>query len=555
MKSRFLALSVLHLKSAFGVNIPSRTDLKSPKKLLKTIAIGIGILLLAADFSVMFVFMNLNSYEGLARAGMQSMLLLNAATTAGVFTFIMAFMMALSLFSTANIEANLLSLPIKPRELLGAKMVLVGVSEAFVGFFLLAIAAIIYGIKEHPPLMFYVNTLLSALALPLVPIALAYLVIIPLVRANSLFKNRNFMLYVVGFLGMIVALGFNVYIQKSMVNIQNPEALVQLSGPESLVGRIGRAWLPSWLVWKSLASADSIPGFLAALANLALGAACVFGVTFISAKSYVEALRSFGESTLVRNRSGSAAKGRLRPRPRLLALAFREYALMNREPMYFLNGPFVIVLMPVLIGIVFLVQRETLQELEQMLAPLLAGPTAYLVPAAIGAFLGSATSIACTAVSRDAKALGWMKSLPIRPMEFFLAKLLHAELFTLLGVVFGALASLILLSGGVADALLGALLGLLYGTAFNMGGLWLETAWPRLHWDNPIAALKQNPNSVIGILSAMGSIGGLGYLATRLDLPRYGYAVLYGGFFALLIVVWAIGFPRFAARRYAAFEA
>ncbi len=40
-----------------------------------------------------------------------------------------------------------------------------------------------------------------------------------------------------------------------------------------------------------------------------------------------------------------------------------------------------------------------------------------------------------------------------------------------------------------------------------------------------------------------------------LKLPRYGYAMLYGGVFMLPILAWFRFYPRFAARRYATMEA
>ncbi len=511
MRPRFLSLALLHLRSTFAFSLPTREEMKKPKIVLKTVGIGVGSLLLLADVGFLFVMMNLTMYAGLKPIGLQGMLLLNAATTASVLVFIMAFMMALSMFSSSDIESGFLVLPFTPPELLGAKMILVYVSEAALGAFILIVAMVIYGIKEGPPVMFYLNGLLSAFALPLLPTALAYLAIVPLMNASKLFRNKNFILYVGGFLGMGFALAFNFYIQSITSKFGDPQAAAMFANPDSMMAKLGRAWLPTWLAWKAFDGAASPLGFLAALGNLGLGAGVAAGVAALLGKAYVRSLQAYSETSAAKKRPAAAGKGGLGrgilvKRPLLQTLVAREIRLMNREPMYLLNGPFVMILMPALMAVVFAAQGEALAEMSAAITPLLSGPGGYLVPAAFGAFLGSSTSIACTAVSRDAKALPWIRSLPIAPAKYFAAKLLHAEVFAVIGSLIGCGAGITLFHTAALDAAIALLLANIISAAMNMGGLWLDTAFPRIRWDNPIAAMKQNPNAVIAILSTMGLI-------------------------------------------------
>jgi len=101
MKSRLASLAGLYLKSTLNISIPPKEELKKPKTLLKTVGIGIGIVLIIADLGLVFVMMNLSLYNGLKPIGMQGMMLLNAATTASVLVFILSFLLALSMFSIA----------------------------------------------------------------------------------------------------------------------------------------------------------------------------------------------------------------------------------------------------------------------------------------------------------------------------------------------------------------------------------------------------------------------------------------------------------------------
>jgi len=557
MRSRIVSLALLYVKSTFSLSLPTRKELKKPKTLFKTIGIGIGILFLVADISVIFVMMNLSMYDGLKPAGLQGLMLLNAATTASILVFVLAFMLALSMFSMSGIESGFLVLPFTARELLAAKMFLVYVSEALAGVFLLAIAMAIYGIKESPTFLFYINGILTAMILPLAPTAISYLILIPMMNASKRFRNKNFILYVGGFLGMIFALGFNFYIQSMTAKAMNPSQLALLAKPDSLISRIGQSWIPSWLAWKALTDASKLSGVLAVLGNLAIGLGCCAVVVALLGKPYVKSLQAFNESTFSRRKlpGSSMAGGSIFARKSAMrSLVTREIRLMNREPMYLLNGPFVVILMPLLLAIVFMAQKSVLSEAMKGLAPLLSGPGSYLIPAGMGAFLGSSTSIACTAVSRDAKAIAWMKALPVTPFRYFLAKLIHAELFSVFGGLVGCGAGALLLGIGWVDLIVAFVLSLLFATAFNMGSLWLETAYPRLRWDNPIAAMKQNPNAVIAILGAMGLLGGMAFLAFQVSLPRYAYAAAFAILFAIPIILWVMFYPRYAARRYGEME-
>jgi ABC-2 type transport system permease protein len=559
MKSRFASLALLHIKSSLSISFPTKTELKDPKKIAKAVGIVLLVLVLVADFGFIFGLMNVGLYNGLAPAGMQSLMLLNAATMAALLVFVFAFLMALSMFSASGIESGFLVLPLPPREMLAAKMCLVYVTSAMAGIFIFLVTMGVYGVKERPPFLFYPAGLLTALALPLLPTALSYLILIPFTKLSNLLSNKNFILYVGGFMGMAVALGFNFYLQSAIAKMGNPEAVILFASPDSLISKIGQAWFPSWLAWKTLTGAGTGQGLLALAANLVLGAGAFLAVAWALGPAYVRSLQSFGESTSRRKaipagESATNIRGAFKRRPAMASLALRELRLMNREPMYLLNGPFIVILMPIILAVMFFVQKDALTEALAGVGPILAGPAGYLVFAAFGGFLGSSTSIACTSLSRDARFLPWIRALPISARAYFGAKLLHAEIFAVFGAVVGSIGVFILPGAGLGDALLAFALGLLFSTAVNMGGLWLDAAFPRLSWDNPIAAMKQNPNAVIAILAAMGMLASLGFLSAVLNISKLAFAMLYGGVFLVPIILWILFFPRFAERKMNRYE-
>ncbi len=552
----FLSLTRLYLGSVYGLSFPKGKTKPTFRRVAKTVGITLLALYMAAAFGAMFVLMNMAQYDALAPLGLQGMLILNAVVTATMMTLVFGFLMAISTYWLNEAEDHLHALPIGPRSLLGAKFAMVWVSEAAVSLFVLGIAMVVYGIRAAPPAAFYVHGILAALAVPLLPLALSYLVIILLMRVGRFLRNKNTLMLVGGVLGLAMALGFNVVYQGMIMKLQDPAwVLANLGNPDAIMVRLGTAWPPSLFAYRAMSAPLSAGSVLWTLANLALGLGAAGLVVTALGPTFVASLRGFGERKFRRlAHADSFLSTRLVARPAFLTLFRREFVLMNREPMYLLNGPFIVVLMPLIFGIMFAVQKDAMAEEFGFLGALTGTSAGMLIAAGAAAFLGAGTSIACTAVSRDAKMLSGVKSLPVSPTAYFLAKLAHAEVFGVFGAVVGAGLVAYALKLGAGDALLGGLVGLAFSTLVNLAGLYLDMAMPKLRWENPISALKQNVNSVVVILGAMALIGGLGYLSSKLPLGVLGMAALYGGGALALVAVLLAAFPAWSKRRFAALE-
>jgi ABC-2 type transport system permease protein len=135
------------------------------------------------------------------------------------------------------------------------------------------------------------------------------------------------------------------------------------------------------------------------------------------------------------------------------------------------------------------------------------------------------------------------------------AKLAHGLLFAAFGSFLGAGLLAILLGLSAADAMGAIAVALALSALINMAGLWLDTANPRLDWNSPVAAMKQNPNSVIQILGAMLLIGGAGYLSFTMDWSKPLFLLLVGlpAFLLFLGLAWL--YRPYAEKRLGRLEA
>ncbi|MBU0926704.1 MAG: hypothetical protein KKA67_03050 [Spirochaetes bacterium] len=559
--SVFLSLSKLYVKSFY--NLPGK---KAPgskatgKEIGKLVGVAALVVLVAGNLGYLFVVMNLNLYQGLAMVGMQGLLLLNAAVMATMLTLVVGFMTSLSTYYLNDMELQLLSMPIRPRALFGAKFVAVYVTEAALSMFFMVATMVVFGIKERPHPLFYAWGTLAGLLLPLPALAASYLIQIPLLTFARFLRNKKTIMIVGGVIGILFGLGLNIYFQRMMPPVADPAArAATFAGPGSAVSAMGRGYPPAMLAWRAMASPASASGLVAALMLLVACAAGPALVVLLLSGAYARSLVGFNEAH-IRKLSKDGAEAfiarRLRRRRPFPTMVKREFDMMNREPMYLLNGPFIVVMLPLIMGIMYAVQKDALLADPDMagVRALIDGGMGAALAGLVGAFMGSSTSIACTAVSRDAKALPFIKSLPIGPGAYLLAKLGHALIFGAVGSVVGVGLISLFLRLGAADALAGLAASLALSSLLNLAGLWLDTANPRLEWDNPIAAMKQNPNAVIMMLGAMGLLGGAGYLAFVWSMSAGEFALWFGLAPAAAFAALLAPFPRFGERRLAAME-
>jgi len=557
----FLSLARLYLQSFY--NLPAKKApgaRRDPKAVLKTVGIAALVVFVLGEFGFIFVMLNLGMYEGLAAAGMQGMLILNAVVIATMMTLVVGFMTALSTYYVNDMELQLLSMPIAPRAMFGAKFLSVYASEALFSLFFMGIAMAIFGVKEGPGPLFYLWGVAAALLLPLPPLAAAYIVQIPLMSVARFLKNKRVIVTLGGVLGLVFALGFNVYYQRMMVKLGDPAALAAMvGGADSMVARIGSAYPPAAFAWRAMSEPASGRAVLSMLGLIGSCVALPALALLLLSGAYVRSLVGFNEAHVKKlTRAGSDAfiARRIRAGSPFAGLVAREINMMNREPMYLLNGPFVVVLMPAIIGVMLAVQKDAFlsdPDMAGVLAMLGSGQGAAIA-GLVGAFMGTSTSIACTALSRDAKALPFIKSLPVSPRAYMLAKLCHALVFAAFGVVVGVGLMAFVLRLGVVDALAAAAAALALSILLNLAALWLDTANPRLSWDNPIAAMKQNPNSVIAILGCMGLLVGAGFLVFKFSMGTGELALWFGALPFAASAALLGPYLRFAERRVSALE-
>jgi ABC-2 type transport system permease protein len=545
----FFALLKVYVSTTYNPRAFADFLKQGPKGLAKAFGVALLVLYAVGAFGSMMFLSSYSSYAALKPLGLQGLVALNGVSSATAIVFILGFITCLATYFMSEAESVLLSMPIRPRALFGAKFAMTYLSEAALAIIMIGASGGVYAFFERPPFAFYPYLVLIALATPLLPLSAFYLVLVPLMTRVRFLRRKDTVIVLGGVLGIGLAMAWQVYYQQLMRSSSDAAWLVaNLAEPDSVLMRFSRFFPPALFASRALTGSGGLPGLGWLAAFLGVQAAGLGLALLALPGAYARSLASFNESYLKRLASAQDfIRKTLRSRPPLLSFFLREWRLMNREPVFFLNGPFIVFLMPIILGVAYGSMRGRMSgDLSA-----LAGPEAapYLALAAFGlsAWLGSGNGVACTSVSREGTQLAYLKALPLDMRAYLGAKLLHGLCFSLFAAVTGPCLIAFLLPLSPAAAIEAGYGGFGLAVLLDVAGLFLDTANPRLSWPNPTVAIKQNPNYVIVIMGGMVLVGGIcALLAFAPPFPHLlgivGSAglALAAGFYALYLK-WAPG--------------
>ena len=182
---------------------------------------------------------------------------------------------------------------------------------------------------------------------------------------------------------------------------------------------------------------------------------------------------------------------------------------------------------------------------------------ATLIIAALAIFMGNCTNVASTSFSREGKALYDLKAMPIEPDTIVLVKFWHAFMYCIVSSVIialyfiGAVALLrIPLAASEITSMLvkACILNLLVSLVLVFGEMFIDTINPKLQWENPTAAFKQNVNAVVSSFISMGVVGI--FIVLMIFLPKTNLGMLIIGLiFAVIAAPLGYFYFRYAIKR------
>lgn len=507
--SLYIRLLRLQINQRMGISA-IRSGLRDDRKrtlrgllVLLVAVVGVGVL---EGFYIWL----LNAFlPGFRAMGMEGMLLSVALLISMVLTFFLGLFYLIGMLFFARDTAFLAALPIPQRTVFAAKFSQVLFAEIATGLLLLAPPFILYGIDSAAGISYWLSALFVALTAPAIPLALAGLLSLLLMRFTAFWKRRD-LITIIG--SVILLVGFyagQTYLTSRLPTDMTQEAIAAIvSDASGLISRVGAAFPPS--AWAARGMTDR-PVML--LVYLAVSVAALGVVVLAAGRLYYGGAMAQLE-TISKGKAVRVSGKNTQKRGAVFALFLREWRTTLRSPIYALNGLLGIIMGPILMVMMSFgsMGGDTAATLS-LLTGAMDTPTLMLLLTAFILFIGTFDIAATTSLSREGKQFFLSRLIPVPPARQALSKLLFGLSVSVLTGVLMCAAAMLLLRVSWQIALAAFALAMLATPAPLALSMLPDILRPKLSWNNETEAIKQNMNGFIGVMLGMAYVVVLGVLS------------------------------------------
>lgn len=494
----------------YGLSAIKDLYFKKRQRLWELILIIVALSLTAVMVVAASISVTHNIFSMGETLGEPEIVLSLSVVAAGLGTFVFSFGLVLSAFYFSDDIKTLIPLPLTALEVLTAKFATIFTSQYLILAVFIIPIWVFYGIKLDAHVFYYLKALIGFVFLPILPLVLATLVAIVLMRIVNISKRKDLFTVIGGVVVIVLFVGGQIYFQMQATN--NPELFLEqlLMQTTSFVQIIGRLFPPS--IW--LTHGLTQPG-ISGLLYLVF----FIGLTIVSFLVLLAlAQKVFYKSVLMGMESGKASRRKssfisYSSRPKVFSLALSDCKMFLRDPSYVLNGLIGYVLLPVLFVFQAITLGESLDVISQTFISKVDPTLIVVVVALYFSVIGVMSSIPATPFSREGKYLWNLRSLPVSAKEAMLAKLISAQIINFIGSSLGVIALAVVLNLSALPIIIGCIWGLVFSSGTSSLWVFLDLLRPMLNWTNPTKAIKSNINV---IFSSIGTVGIILLVITRI---------------------------------------
>lgn len=533
---KYASLSKALFKNSFSF-IDQGKQKKSKKYLTIGLLVFLAISLLPSLIGLYFLSITL--LEQLAAINQEGVLLALTFQSAGLIIFFFGIFLIPAIFYFSKDIENLLSMPLRPIEIIASKFTVTYVYETLIMLFLLLPILIGYVQVVDVSVVSMLMIIIVVLTLPILPLVLASIVVMLIMWLFPLFKNRDLF----NMLSGIIALGFALWINFAIGGLEQVSStqLIDfvIEGNNSLIGVFKFIFVSYPYGLEAIFSSSLIDAMLYMLITVGI----LFAFLALSNIIYFRGVLGINETASKRKiLSSKQLMDSSISRPALFRYFLKEIVLLIRTPIYFLNNVSIVFLLPILLLASTLSvpsQREEILGLLQEVSfndPFISG-IILIGGLTIGLVLGSVNLISATAISREGQNVYFMKIIPMSIMNQLHAKVLSGIFYSMLGLIF--LYGVIIYFISIPWHLLLASFGLaLISVVFiNYYSILVDVLHPKLVWESEQAAVKQNMNFLFTMLPAAGLAGLIIYAFIKVTFSTVLVVVILAVLFIVLTLL------------------
>lgn len=520
---KFLSLLKLQINAQYGLSY-ARYNLKNDKKALwKGIGLGLVIMMALVEVVGLYSIFMVQLYKAGISLNTPQIILTLAAVISGLVVLMFGIFYILSTLFLAKDTELLASLPLPQGSVFVSKFMLVLIGEYPFAFFLMLPPVIIYGIGAQKGVLYYLLAIICTLFLPLVPLVISAILSLLLMNIVSRSRRRDLITIIGSIVLMVVVIGGQNYLMSRIPGNEQDLMMSILKSSRAFIEFTGRAFPPS--IWitniLSLGGLESLINLLfLVLTSIAAFAVAYFLASLIyqrGATAQLETQSKPGKTKLTYKAS-----------THIMTIFKNEWRILLRTPIYALNSLVVVIMAPLLMMMPMFggnfANDPDLKFLFDLIHSGESQSELLLIVAGIITALALINPAISSTFSREGKDFWILKNIPVKPEIQVLGKLLAGY-----SISFGAaaLAAVMAMFSFGLKPLLTVMIVVLSALALipiSVFSLYIDLKRPKLSWNNPQEAIKQNANVVFAMLIGfllISIFGVIGYFINTLNLNVY----------------------------------
>lgn len=459
----------------------------------KKLGMIILLILCFLPLTIMFAASTISSYDILVKLNLEGLLLTSTITTCCIAMIVFGFFYIMNIFYFSKDIDTLLPLPLRPYEILGAKLIIIILFEYMVEFIMLlpTLAGFCY---KAGNIIFIIYGIMIFITLPIIPIIICGLVSMIIMTFTDFFKDKDKFKFLSGMLGIVLAIVINIFIRK----ISGPQAIISsLKNNSESINTFSSSFPPAKFAALSLLNSTNILGLLNLIIFIIISILAIIiffvagnGIYFKGAIGISES-SSKGKILSYKEFNKSSEKN-----SKLKSYVLKELKLLLRTPAYLQNCVIGGVIFPPLMILIILFSNGNISKNFNF--PM--NNIFFCIATGIVLVSTSFNMVCSTAISREGENFFIMKYLPVSYKIQITAKVI-------IGIVISVISDILtLITGGILFKIslpmifmifISSLLGIFFHSFL---GIFIDLKFPKLDWDNEVKAVKQNFNGLILIL-------------------------------------------------------
>ncbi|MDT8717256.1 hypothetical protein IAI10_11360 [Clostridium sp. 19966] len=544
--SRFLTLTKFILKNASATLFQGKNKNGNKRKMPSYAGPVLLLLVMVMCISIPLWQAFSYVYDNLASINQQGAIVTFSIVGISVLVLVFGIMYVISIFYFAKDVEYLLPLPLKPSEILGAKFISVLIYEYFTELIIFIPTIILYGYKSQASLIFYVFAVLLFIFIPVLPLIIASIIDIIIMRFTNIGKHKDAMRVVSGILAIGFAVGINIVTRRFDTSEGNSTQLIQrlFTEKNSLVDIISRYFPSSKLASNSLIYSNDPHGIINLLLFVVINVAAIYLFIILAEGLYIKGALGNAEVYSKRRKlTNDEFNKSVKQNSHFKAFLGKELKILFRTPIFLINCVLTDFIVPIMliVGIVTSGKGLNLSKvgsLADKLTDLNSLGVIFVIIFAIGLAMSGMNGIASTSISREGQNIFVIKYLPIKFKDQIWARIATEFAVSIIPTLIMIVPAYIVLKLSPI-IIIPAVAAIIISNIFtSLIGLLLDIKFPKLKWDNEQVAVKQNFNFVITMFGSWIVAGASIYAIIKFKLSlwyAFGAIVLVFGVLDLIL--------------------